>query len=479
MHTLIIKEFPHELGQVSLRQYERDPNIHYVPERDSIVGVGSVHKPDSVRSFTYHFLHLSEVGLWPEKFVISGRNLAQALIGTVQHEPDTMVIIESTGKGRGGYFYEMWQMASEGKSTYEPLFVPWFEHEEYALALDEDELEHVARTLSSYEEMLLEIGATLNQIAWYRAKSSEYSEDFRFKTEYPSTPEEAFATTGRPVFSAKAVLALAYAVRAPTVGELRSSAETGQAALVGIRFEPLERGTLALWRPPGDTLSGLIPPGHKVVHRYCVFLDTGGRTERADYWVATVLDRAWIVFGMPPEVVARWRAHARPDVGAWYAAKLAQYYDEALLAIEVNRFRRSPDFEPDWSLAVIEELREHYGNLYLREEMDKATNVLTQRIGFLTTKYSKAMIIKTLMRAIEEQLYVERDQRAIEEMLAYEYGPDGTMNAPEGAHDDIVVSTAGVLWLSEQMPTPRLIPIAGGKREGAPVSRSPFAARSR
>lgn len=480
MHTLIVSSFPEEVQQLTLKQYEKDPNLHYVVERDAIIGVGSVQKPDSVRSFTFHLLHLSEVGLWPERYVISGRNLAQALIGTVDRKPDTLIVLESTGKGRGTYFHETWEQSVAGETVYEPLFVPWFEHESYRISLSHEDLKRMAQTLSDYEWRLLEAGADLEQIAWYRGKRAEYSDEMRFRTEYPSWPEEAFFSSGRPVFSGVAVRALQAGVKPPlVVGYLRARGQTGPEALRDISFEEHPSGELSIWRFPNDRLGGLIPADKRVVHRYAVFLDPGGRTERADWWVATVIDRAWLLFGLGPEVVARWRAHTRPDIGAWMAARLAEWYDHALLAIEVNRYRRQPDWEPDWSLAVIEELREHYSNLYIRQEPEKATKTLVERIGFVTTRQSKAMIIKTLMRYIEDQAYTERDQRAIDEFLAYEYTEDGGMSAPEGMHDDIVISTAGVLWIGEHMPAPVLVEAARKTQKDLArmKARSPFAPR--
>ena len=481
MHTLIVQSFPPEIKELSIRQYEKDPNLHYVPERDAIIGVGSVQNPDAVRSFTYHLLHLSEVGLWPERYVISGRNLAQALIGTVDRKPDTLIVLESTGKGRGTYFHETWEAATSGEAVYEPMFVPWFEHESYAIPLDDlDEMKRFAQSLTEYEWRLLEAGATLDQIAWYRDKRGEYSDEVRFRTEYPSFPEEAFFTSGRPVFAPVAVRALTKGVRPPAWrGTMEADERTGRGALKNVRFVEQPEGDVWVWRRPGDRLGGLIPADKRVVHRYAVFLDPGGRTDRADWWVATVIDRAWLLFGLGPEVVARWRAHTRPDLGAWLAAQLAAWYDNALLAIEINRYRRQPDWEPDWSLAVIEELRQHYANLFIREEPEKSGKSVVERIGFVTTAKSKAMIVKTLMRYIEEQAYTERDQRAIDEMLVYEYTDDGGMSAPEGMHDDIVISTAGALWLSDHMPQPVLVEVQPVQKRRDSlremIARSPFA----
>jgi len=474
MHTLIIRQYPEDIARLTIRQYERDPNLHYIPERDCIIGVGSVHKPDAVRSFTFRFLHLSEVGLWPEKITVSGSALAQALIGTVPQEEMTLVVLESTARGGGTYFHEQWQRATRGESGYVPIFVPWWEVEEYAFTLDRDELEHVARTLDAQEEQLLHLGATLNHIVWRRAKKAEMSREIDFAHEYPATPEEAFASSGRPVFDIFAVQMQREHIREPERGFLRARGIKGADALKDVRLEIHPEGELWVWRRPGDRLGGLLKPGEQVAHRYAIFVDPGGRTDDADWWVATVVDRAWLLFDAPVEVVARWRAHTRPDLGAWTAAQLGRWYQNALLAIEVNRFRHRPDWEPEWSLAVLDEIRDHYSNLYIRQDLEKAGVPLLQRIGFLTTRHTKAQLISTLMRHLEEGTFVEHDSRALDEMLAYEYQGHGEMGAPPGLHDDIVISTAGALWLSDHMPPPVLTSESSGKQA---VLASPFAVR--
>ena len=41
---------------------------------------------------------------------------------------------------------------------------------------------------------------------------------------------------------------------------------------------------------------------------------------------------------------------------------------------------------------------------------------------------------------------------ACDEMDYYEQKPDGSMGAVDGQHDDRVITTAGVVWLTLQMP---------------------------
>ena len=57
-----------------------------------------------------------------------------SLMQAVPHDPQTMVIIESTANGVGGEFHQQWLRAVRGESEFVPLFFPWWEHQEYRLA---------------------------------------------------------------------------------------------------------------------------------------------------------------------------------------------------------------------------------------------------------------------------------------------------------------------------------------------------------
>src|SRR5262249_51565784 len=82
------------------------------------------------RGSSIRFLHLSEYAFWRNAKV-----LMTGLMQTVPHDPDTMVVIESTANGVGGDFYARWQEASDPSSDSEwiAVFFAWWEHPEYTL----------------------------------------------------------------------------------------------------------------------------------------------------------------------------------------------------------------------------------------------------------------------------------------------------------------------------------------------------------
>lgn len=443
------KQFPKEFGEVTLRSYARThKNRHYL-ERNSIIGIGSVKNPDNLRTFNIHLAHFSEVGLWTSTPRQSAESLAQSLRGTVQNLPYTMIVMESTAKGVGNFFHREWQNAVSGKSSYDPIFVPWFEIEIYRT--DIKDKEKFIKSMTDYDWFQWELGATLEGINWYKLhKSGENMDDITMFSEFPSTAEEAFSSTGRPAFNRLYVKKAEQSCQEPEIiGELRADSTKGKKALERIEFEKNPSGNLWVWAEPDATI--------RVANRYCVFADIGGKHKGADYSCAKVLDRYFMMEGGIPEVVAVWHGHLEQDLVAWKCAQLAKWYNNALLAVESNSLRKE-NKDGDHFLTVLDEIAPYYDNLFTRTDPEKVKEGVPTVWGFHTNMKTKPLLIDTLNASLRDEQYIERDRRAISEMIMYELKEDGTYGAPEGEHDDHVIITAGSVWLAwKYMDMPKLV----------------------
>jgi len=146
------------------------------------------------RSSTLHAVHASECAFYPD-----AETLWTGLNQTIPNVHGSLVVLESTANGIGNWFHKEWLKAEQGESDFVPLFFPWWKHHEYSVAttictkaeLDADEIR------------LLQMGATYEHLAWRRwAIINKANGDLdMFMQEYPATPEEAFITSGRPIFS--------------------------------------------------------------------------------------------------------------------------------------------------------------------------------------------------------------------------------------------------------------------------------------
>ena len=149
----------------------------------------------STRSGTIQYLHISEFGYTCQKFPEKAEEIVTGSINSV--EQGQVVSIESTAKGREGYFFRFCEQAQllqkSGKKLnkleFSFFFFPWWENEEYIL----NNNEIIPITLIDYFDNLESImGVKISEFQrqWYWAKYKTLEE--QMFSEYPSTPEEAF-----------------------------------------------------------------------------------------------------------------------------------------------------------------------------------------------------------------------------------------------------------------------------------------------
>lgn len=452
-----------------------------VPARNCKVKVGTAERPDSCRGGDYSLVHCSEVGIWKKTLGKTPEQILRSACSGVLLRPMTMIVYESTANGTGNFFHREYEAARRGESQFEAMFVSWFEIEQYTLPLTPDERRGLAGRLIEGREVetavsdreqpgcylwwLWERGATLDAIAWYVSERSKYSEHGLMASEYPSDDVEAFVHSGARVFDKYRVEALREGCRKGAErGEIDTdsasdpagayiSDSTRRRMLADVRFRPLPSGGWRIWSHPSAGTEG------RIRDRYVAVVDVGGRSARADWSVIVVFDRAPMLDGRGPEVVAQWRGHTDFDILAWHAAMAATYYDEALLIIESNTLEtrdRDRDTDGDQSGFLLNRLRDVYPNLYARRpsEADVARGAPT-RYGFHTNTATKPMIIATLVKVIREGLYTERDEGCLDEYLAYERRQNGSFGAIAGCHDDLLMTRAiGLHVIFHEMDTP-------------------------
>jgi hypothetical protein len=80
---------------------------------------------------------------------------------------------------------------------------------------------------------------------------------------------------------------------------------------------------------------------------------------------------------------------------------------------------------------------------------------LPPEFGFYTNASSKVLIINNLLDCLRETRYIEPDSQFITEAYQYEYKQNGKMGAKDGCNDDVIMTTAIGLYVSETMPIPK------------------------
>ncbi len=455
--------------------------------RNCKVKLGTAERPDSCRGGDYNLVHCSEVGIWRASDMKTPEQIIRAACSGILLEPMTMIVLESTANGTGNYFHREYEAARNGESQFHPLFVAWYEIDRYSLPLADPrafaasllEGRHSSLSLSdrrqpgSYLWWLWEKGATLEAINWYVTERMKYSDHGLMAAEYPSDDIEAFVHSGARVFDRYLVEELRKGCRpAPLRGEIDGRKATGPESLDDVRFSPDARGALAVWE---DRV--LPDAGYICLDRYLVVVDVGGRAARADWSVVAVFDRLPMRTGGRPKIVAQWRGHTDIDLLAWNAARIARYYNDALLVIESNSIEtRDPDrfVDGDQSLFIFSQLREACRNLYARRQSEEEVmRGAPRRYGFHTNVATKPMVISGLVKAVREGLYEERDEACLDEMLTYEQRQNGSYGALPGRHDDLLMTRAiGLHICFNEMPLPTVrLRHTAPRRHGPGITR--------
>jgi len=85
----------------------------------SSIQVATANKKE-VRGSTIQNFHASEIAFWPD-----AEKLMLAALQEIPDHSDTMIILESTGNGVGGYFYDTYWAAKRKENDFEAIFLPW------------------------------------------------------------------------------------------------------------------------------------------------------------------------------------------------------------------------------------------------------------------------------------------------------------------------------------------------------------------
>lgn len=467
-----------------------------VPQRNCKIKVGTAERPDGCRGGAYSLVHLSEVGIWKKTDGKSPEDIVRSACSGILLRPLTMIVMESTANGTGNFFHTEYKAAADPDtpSQFDALFISWFQIEQYSLPFENSEkLNDFARwlyenrfndnVLNAREESgrylwwLWEKGASLEAINWYIRERSGKNSHAVMASEFPTDDVEAFVHSGTMVFDKYQVEEFNRACRPPRyIGEVYANGDEGEKALDNLRFREDTQGQLWIWAKPEND------DEVDVIDRYLTVVDVGGRSDKADWSVILVIDRLNMIEGERPAVVAQWYGHCDIDRLAWKAAQVAAYYNNSLLVIESNTLEthdRERQVEGgDQSQYILNQISAIYPNLYARRQSeDEIRQGIPRKYGFHTNIATKPMIVSTLVKAIRDHLYTERDSRCLDEYVTYERKPNGSYGAIIGHHDDLLMTRAiGLHICFYEMDMPRIITKRKGKtaKRKGPVSEAVF-----
>jgi hypothetical protein len=348
------------------------------------------------RGETIQLAHLSEAAFYPPA---TARDNINGLMQAIPNSPGTFVFIESTANGIGNPYHEIWTNAVNGTNEYEAVFIPWFIQKEYRM-----EVPAGFERTPEEDELVKKYSLDDQQLMFRRRKIAVNGLEM-FQQEYPCHADEAFLTSGRPVFNPQQLQGLIE--KSPEI--------VSRLELVTDDFEESPRGSLILYQHvnPGET--------------YYIGADVAMGVRGGDWSVAQILDSK-------KQQVGIYRSQVHPDYFATVLEKLGYFFNTAKIAVESNNHGILTCTRLGKDLA--------YPNIYFETSVDKQTENETVTYGFRTTVKTKPLIIDKLRQAFRENSITVNDKLTLRECQTYVVTDDGKLEAESGCFDDAVMSLA-------------------------------------
>jgi len=385
----------------------------------------------SGRSGTYHYVHISE---FAKMCVMFPKRAEEVETGTFPAVPfDGFIFIESTAEGMAGRFYEMFNenwlrrdsiTAQLSQVMFMPHFYNWqyddMEMKKIYECTPTDKMDECEIDWGEYQKEynLTDLEITYYYMKWLQFGGKNGTDAVKkLKQEYPTTPEEAFLSTGQTYFSTAKVASCLATAMPGTKGELAPN-EKGEYI-----FQPISNGRLEVFKKP------------EVGTRYIIGGDTAEGLAHGDAQVLYVINHK------TEECDAVYRSQVPPDELATDAYHLGKYYNWALLGVESNK-------DGLWVNDALEKMG--YLNLYYRKIFDDITQKITHFFGWKTTSATRPFALASL-----KAIFIRKDSGfpavLLNEMFTFIRNAKGKPEAMDRKHDDVIMAAAiGYAILQEQ-----------------------------
>ncbi len=402
--------------------------VDYGPDAGS---TSSIAVSVSGRSGTYHVVHISEFAKMCVEFP---KRASEVEVGTFPAVPfDGFIFIESTAEGMAGRFYEIFQenWLTRDKITpqlsqvqFLPHFYNWqyddMEMKKIQSVIPTSEMDECEINWAEYqsENNLTDLEITYYYMKWQQLGGKGGTDAVKkLKQEYPTTPEEAFLSTGQSYFPIAKVASLLQKHTPGIKGELITT-ESGN-----VEFIPTPSGNFEMFKKP------------EIGTKYIVGGDTSEGLAHGDAQVLYVINHK------TEECDGLYRSHVPPDELANEAYKVGKFYNWALLAVEVNK-------DGLWVNDALEKMG--YINLYARKVFDDITQKVTKFFGWKTTSATRPFSLAAL-----KAVFLRKDSGfpagILGEMFTFIRNAKGKPEAMDKKHDDIVMAASiGYAVLQEQ-----------------------------
>jgi len=399
------------------------------PGGDSYLTIATAGNLEGGRGVSLTDLHLSEMAFYP------GESTFAALLPTVPHAVDTIIVGETTANGRTGIgesFFSFWNSTVRGDTEFIATFLSWLEDPtcvDYDLNVDDAPIDDEERLLM-VEGVNIDgkkIKATKAQIAWRRKTVNSpacrgYVEVF--DQEYPRTPDVAFISTGEPAFT-REEMAIARNSVQPFTGVTGSWPRKVEIAKDGEHIYCKENSVSPIlqWEPPLKD------------HRYYFGVDAARGKDEGDFAAIVGFD------GDTGHQVLRYQQRVDPEYLARLCNYIGLYYNRAMMCIELTG---------NLGLWCQSRMRDyfHYPNLYrwrgTRDDKVSPGTTGGKRggtYGWETTYRSRERAMITFRESILHRMCTIRDEEVVRQMDICTRKDTWERWEIAFGHDDVLMAT--------------------------------------
>ena len=365
----------------------------------------------SGRSGTYQYVHISEYAKLSKMFP---QRAEEVMSGTLPAVPmDGYVFIESTAEGASGSYYDTYMDALDAKSRgSEALFKVQFYPHFYNWTWDDMELENITEIIPvsamqrgniDWESYQAQHNLSDKEMTYYYMRWLSLKKDVeRLNQEYPTTADEAFISTGKPYFDQKKILECKMIAQEPEYFDV-----------IGREVVDVYAGPLMVWKKPQPKRA------------YVIGGDTAEGLHNGDFSTLTVIDVE------TREIQAIYKSQIPPDEFYEVCIAVGNWYNNALLAVEVNK-------DGLWVNNELE--RNGYTNLYYRQRIDDVTKQVAQTFGWRTDRQSRDSMLTELRSVFTDVSFTQAP--LLDEMISFVRNARGKPEAVLGKHDDVIMATA-------------------------------------
>jgi hypothetical protein len=393
--------------------------------------------------------HLSELSDWD-----NAETLTQQIFPATGGR-ESLIILESTARGRHGFWYDFWRKSVQkwGNGTWEwkPIFIEWFRcSDQYSKVIEPKVKFSVSDDERDFRKKALnETGFFIpdEMFYWRRSKMEETrsleGDEWGFYQEYPSNWMEAFQASGICAFDKRKLHKLinTTCMNPLWIGEVHYH----HGAQQEVRFSSSDSGPELHATTPDEDIPGTDDVGARLRvwekpepgQGYYLAADPAGGMEGGDYSCCQLFRIGH--GGCPDEQVAEWHGWINPTPFAHVIVGLAKWYNNAEVALELNS-----GFGEKCYIEMFRIL--NYPNLFRWKHYDKLKNYYTDYLGWVTNSKTRDLIIASMAERVLENTIRIRSTALIDEMLAFAQDEGGGRFEGRGTKDDRVMAAMICVW---------------------------------